>query len=298
MADNPSTGSVVTPTSNATRCQVIPYPKIVFFYPLMFTALICALIQYWAPDKVVASEKTKLYVIHTTDINKLEPGTVKPEYLIAVPEKPVVIEKAPKEKDDKVEKNKPVTVIPITKLSRAEGINTIAGSIFLLVFLINILVISFDFPGLKALTLGLFGLCIFLGLLYMDWLGPIGQAMQSLSHTFYASWTFYAIVSGIIFLMIISSIVYNRIFNQWIVESSRLLHRHGFFGEFTEYPVVDLQMDKEIDDVFEYMLLFSGTLIFRPNPTTPPIRLENIPLIKSKERRIRNIIRKISVKEE
>jgi len=72
----------------------------------------------------------------------------------------------------------------------------------------------------------------------------------------------------------------------------------AFFGEFTEYPVVDLQMDKEIDDIFEYALLFSGTLTFRPNPTTPPIRLENIPFIKYKERKIRSIIRKVTVKED
>jgi len=300
MADNQTTGTVSTTGDRPFRCQVTPYPKIVFFYPLMFTALICAIVQWGIPDTIqyytpiTDAKFGKLFIMETSDNKSLDAN----DYVIATPGTPTEIKITTNPNDPKNPKAEKLPLTPVTRMYKVRGISTMCGSIFLIVFLLNLLVISFDFPGLKALALGLFGFAIFMTLLYFNVLGPIGKALMQLSHTFYASSTFYAVVSGIIFLMILGSVVYNRIFNQWIVESSRLLHRHGLFSEFTEYPVVDLQMDKEIDDVFEYLLLFSGTLVFRPNPTTPPIRLENIPLIKSKERKIRSIIRKVSVKEE
>jgi len=251
----------------------------------MFTAIACAIIQFFAPENLSSTtEAKKLYTIHVSD-HKVITATEK-----------FVAQAA--EKINLAEKPETVPAKPVATVSKIQSVSTIAGSIFMIVFLINILVISFDFPGLKALALGLTGICVILLLLYLEWFPLVGKFLGQVSKTLHASWGFYALISGIIFIMMFFGVVYNRLFNQWIVEANRLLHRHGFFGEFTEYPVVDLQMDKEIDDIFEYALLFSGTLTFRPNPTTPPIRLENIPFIKYKERKIRSIIRKVTVKED
>ena len=61
--------------------------------------------------------------------------------------------------------------------------------------------------------------------------------------------------------------------------------------EYTEYPVIDLQVDKKIDDVFELLLLRAGTLVFRPNVNTAPIYLENVPCINSLEKKIKALTR-------
>lgn len=285
MADTQVSSTEASSTKAAQRCRVIPYPKVVFFYPLMFTAIICSFFQYFYPSKIIMP--TTPQPTTAADTNKDEP-VEKEKYVITIlkTDTPEAAKSSIKTSEGDV------------PIFRVEGINTIAGSVFILVFLLNILVISFDFPGLKALVLALVILLVVVLLWKLELLGPIGKQLSLLSGTLYASWVFYAMIAGIIAIMIFSGIFYNRMFNQWIVESNRLLHRHGFLGDFTEYPVVDLQLDKDIDDVLEHVLLFSGTLTFRPNPTTPPIRLENVPGINGKERKIRNLIRKIQVKED
>lgn len=218
------------------RCTLVPYPKIVFFYPLMCVSIVCGLLQFFA--------------------------------------------------------------------QRAHGPTAnshIAGSIFIIVFFVNILVISFDFPGVKALALVLGVTAVVFLILYIDKalevniLKGINALLNEIHKGLNASMTFYFLVASILFMMVFGGILVNWLWNRWTVEPNRLLHKHGLFGELTEYPVIDLQLDKRIDDVFEYVLLRSGTLIFRPNPTTNPIRLENVPRINSKERKIQKIIRELRV---
>ena len=212
-------------------CTIVPYPKVVFFYPLMLISLVCAIFQF------------------TT----VKTGVESP----------------------------------------------IAGSLFIVAFLINVLVIAFDFPGVKALALFLGIIVVVLGVLYLDVqyniLPGVQKIFRTLHESLYASTAFYLLISGILFIMVFGGILVNWLWNRWTVEPNRLLHKHGLLGELTEFPVIDLQMDKDIDDVFEYLLLRSGTLTFRPNPSTAPIRLENVPRITSKEKKIQYITRQLAV---
>lgn len=309
MADTQTTSSGSSGYKGSQSFTIYPLPKVVFFYPLMFTALACALLQYFCPKDIVIPKPPVMVPVKQADPNKPDEAVkqfqkiFQNKYVVTiVHEKEVATGKQVIIESDKnvdiSDATQKVAGTPKAPIHNVDGVSTIAGSIFILVFLLNILVISFDFPGLKALVLGFCILTVILILWNLGWLGQIGHYLTQLSGTLYASWVFYAMISGTIFIMISCGIIYNKMFNRWVVESNRLLNRHGFFGDFTEYPVVDLQMDKDIDDVLEYALLLSGTLTFRPNPTTPPIRLENVPFINSKERKIRNIIRKIQVKEE
>lgn len=231
----------MTPPQKATsggmsrgRYTVIPFPKIVFFYPLMFMSIICGIMEHL----VQAKDPT----MHST----------------------------------------------------------LAGSLFMFFFLVNILVISFDFPGVRALAFILGGVALVFGILLFDEkvmpiLGPLGAAFKWLQRGMHASVAFYFVVSAILFLMIMLGIISNILWNRWTIEPNRLMHRHGILGDIKEYPVIDLQLQKRVDDVFEYVLLFSGTLVFVPNPNTSPIILENVPFINHAERKIQKIIREFRV---
>jgi hypothetical protein len=215
------------------RYTVIPFPKIVFFYPLMFMCIVCGIMEYFA-QKAGG-----------------EPSNV-------------------------------------------------AGTLFMIFFLINILVISFDFPGVKALALVLGSVSFVFGLILFDdkvmpILGPLKEIAIVLQERLHASTAFYFVISAILFLMILAGIAVNVLWNRWTIEPNRLMHRHGLLGDVREYPVIDLQLEKNVDDVFEYLLLLSGTLTFIPNPNTSPIRLENVPFINYAERKIQKIIREFRV---
>jgi hypothetical protein len=180
------------------------------------------------------------------------------------------------------------------------GESHVAGSIFLVVFLINIMVISFDFPGIKALAFFLGIIATVLLLLYLNSLKPdllpfIGKILKAVHAKLSASPAFYWLISAILFIMIFGGVLVNWLWNRWTVEPGQLFHRHGILGELTKYPVIDLQLDKKIEDVFEYALLLSGTLTFKPNPSTPPITLTNVPRINAKEEKIQTIIRQSSM---
>jgi hypothetical protein len=223
-ADNsPSSPSTNNSEIKVPRYTVIQYPKVIFFYPLMFVSIICGFLQ----------------------------------------------------------------------LAKGDSPSNLAGTIFVAMFLFNILVISFDFPGVKALALALGTLAVTFGLILFDQhvfriFGPLGKAMEAVYTQLHASVTLYFCVSGILFVMISGGVLGNILWDRWTIEPNRLKHKDGLFS-FKEYPVIDLQVDKEVEDIFEYALLFSGTLTF----TIPShkFRLENIPLIYRAERKIQEIVR-------
>jgi hypothetical protein len=231
----PSTPSTSTTKAGVKppQCNIVPYPKVVFFYPLMLASIGCGIAQ-----------------------------------AISGPDTP----------------------------------SPTAGTIFAIAFLINILIISFDFPGVKALALAFAIIAFVFGLLWLNayyeykLFGPIKEYLKLVSLHLHASTALYFIVAAILCAMIMGGIFTNFLWNRWTMEPNRLKHSRGIPGlaDVQEYPVIDLQVSKQIDDVFEYLLLGSGTLTFSI-PNSNPIRLENVPFISVKERRIQDIIRKFSV---
>lgn len=212
------------------RYTLVPFPKIVFFYPLMFISIGCGIMQIISRD--------------------------------------------------------------------APEVRHVAGSIFLIIFLINVLVISFDFPGVKALAMAMGVMALVFGVIllnqHMSILAPLSRLMEQLYARVEASSAFYFVISAILFVMIMGGILGNVLWNKWTIEAHRLRHKDGLFS-YREYPVIDLQVDKEVDDVFEFVLLQSGTLTFRiPSQS---FRLENVPFITRAQRRIQSIVRKTGSRE-
>ena len=169
-------------------------------------------------------------------------------------------------------------------------------------FTLNLVVLAFDFPRTASLTLFflLFGVGMGLVLLNTakpEWFPAVFDAVTFVrpfaNRAFY--WTF-AGVLGALFVCVILA----RRFDYWEVRPNELLHHHGFLSNLKRYSAPNLKIEKEINDVFEYALLRSGTLILHPKNEPRAIVLENVPGISRKEAQITRMLSalQVSVREE
>ena len=71
-------------------------------------------------------------------------------------------------------------------------------------------------------------------------------------------------------------------FDYWEVRPNELLHHHGVLSDLERFSAPNLRIDKEINDIFEYMLLRSGRLILHPSQERRAIVLENVFFINQK----------------
>ena len=84
-------------------------------------------------------------------------------------------------------------------------------------------------------------------------------------------------------------------FDCWEVRPNELLHHHGFLSNLERFPAPNLRIDKEINDVFEYLLLGSGRLILQASDERRAIVLDNVPRIRKKEEAISRMLGAIQV---
>jgi len=171
------------------------------------------------------------------------------------------------------------------------------NTLFLGVFAVNLVVLAFDFPRTTSLTLFFFVAAALLGLVLLFTLKPdlLPFVTRFFSHfrplanaTFYWSIT---LIIGVIFA--VSFITLS--FDYWEVRPNELLHHHGFLSNLERFSAPHLRIDKEINDLFEYMLLHSGRLILQPSNERRAIILDNVPFIKFKEEQIMQLLSALKV---
>lgn len=171
------------------------------------------------------------------------------------------------------------------------------GWAFLWLFTLNIVVLSFDFPRTTSLTLFFLIMAAALGIVllamnYPDLMPAFFNLVRQIHPE--ANSTFYfmiAIIFGIIYLFVFIMVR----FDYWEVRANELLHHHGFLSSLERYASPNLRITKEIDDVFEYLLLGSGRLVLHPRSETRSFVLENVPFISSKEARITKMLGTLQV---
>ena len=169
--------------------------------------------------------------------------------------------------------------------------------VFLGMLAANLLIIGFDFPRATSLSLFLFGIAVLLGGFLLavykpTILGGLGHFISQLepfsNATFY--WCF-SIVLGFIYIAVVFSVR----FDYWEVRHNELLHHHGILSDLKRYSAPNLRVDKEINDVFEYLLLRSGRLILHPSHEKKAIVLDNVLFINTKEERLTRLLGAIKV---
>ncbi len=186
----------------------------------------------------------------------------------------------------------------------ASGNNTeaayaaIPGRTFLLVMAVNLVVIAFDFPRTTSLT---WFFAIVAGSVAM-WslfrLNPDFIPWMTHKVTYIkpaATGSFYAMYV-VVMLGIFLAVIVSRRFDYWEVRGNELLHHHGMLSDMERFSAPNLRIDKEINDLFEYLLLRSGRLILHPNLERRAIVLENVFFINQKEEQITRMLGALQVR--
>lgn len=173
----------------------------------------------------------------------------------------------------------------------------VATLMFLGVLTLNLCVVTFDFPRTTSLTLFFFIAMLVMGAFLTftynpDLLPVVGDFFQHLRP--WANHEFYFLIATILFIFYLAVLVAVR-YDYWEVRPNELLHHHGFLSDLKRYPAPNLRIDKEINDVFEYMLLRSGRLILHARHETRAIVLDNVIFINHKEQLLTKMLGALQV---
>jgi hypothetical protein len=169
--------------------------------------------------------------------------------------------------------------------------------LFLAILAVNLVILAFDFPRTTSLTLFFFAAAVVMGfVLFFTFKPEILPVLTEFLAVFrpLANAAFYwafACIVGAIFLAVFVVVR----FDYWEVRPNELLHHHGFLSNLERLSAPNLRIDKEINDVFEYMLLRSGRLILPPSNERRAIILDNVPFIRKKEEAITRMLGALQV---
>lgn len=180
---------------------------------------------------------------------------------------------------------------------RAQNIEQMIGWGFLWLFALNIVVLGFDFPRTTSLTVFFLLMAAGFGMTLLATYNPtliptvfaFFKAIKPIANsTFYF---LFATIFGIIYLFVFVLVR----FDYWEVRPNELLHHHGFLSGLERFSAPNLRITKEIDDVFEYMLLGSGRLVLQASNEPRAFVLDNVPFIAQKEVRITKMLGALQV---
>jgi hypothetical protein len=165
------------------------------------------------------------------------------------------------------------------------------GGIFMIVFGINLLVLTFDFPRTTSLTFTATIIAVVLGLVLLNQYVKVIPALERFfsSLQISASPHFYYTFFAIMLLLFLGMYVITR-FDYWELSSNELIHHRGFLGDVERFTTAGLKLNSELADVFEFFLWGSGTIVMSPQGSPRPIVLENVPNIKTVTKRVDQIL--------
>ncbi len=165
--------------------------------------------------------------------------------------------------------------------------------LFLLVFSFNLLVVAFQFGRLISVSMVFIALALlFLGL----WLGVLSNVFGFMKNIHpRADAKFFLFVFAVFTVIYIFVFIQTR-FNYWVVRRNELLHKHGFLGDVKRYHAQNVKIHKEIPDIFEFLLLRSGTIIIHPEGEDRAVVLDNIIGINRKEKEFKEILESYAVR--
>jgi hypothetical protein len=171
------------------------------------------------------------------------------------------------------------------------------GTLFLGLFTMNLVILAFDFPRTTSLTLFFFAAAVTMGLILLFTFQPqLWPDITTFLRKFRpeANGHFYAAIAFVLAAMFAVVSVMVR-FDFWEVRGNELLHHHGFLSNLERLSAPNLRMEKEINDIFEYLLLRSGRLIIYTSNDRQPIVLDNVPFIDRKEAAVNRVLGALQV---
>ncbi len=171
--------------------------------------------------------------------------------------------------------------------------STLVGRIWILLFVFNILVISFEFTRIRSVAIVFAILAFVFAGIEFGFLASVGSFLRDIP--IFMNKTFYFVVA-IVFTIIYLIVFLTTRFNYWEFQPNEILHHHGFLGDVQRYPTRGLRMQKEITDVLEHILLRAGTLVLVPPGVDRPIVLENVISLNKVEDKIQRLLGTLKVR--
>ncbi len=173
----------------------------------------------------------------------------------------------------------------------------VVATLFLGLLAVNLVILAFDFPRTTSLTLFFFAAAVVMGLVLLFTFRP--ELLPVITHALaafrpLANATFYWAFAGILGVILAAVLLVVR-FDYWEVRPNELLHHHGFLSNLERLAAPNLRIDKEINDIFEYLLLRSGRLILQASNERRAIILDNVPWITQKEEAITRMLGALQV---
>ncbi|MEC9046565.1 MAG: hypothetical protein VYA51_01015 [Planctomycetota bacterium] len=167
------------------------------------------------------------------------------------------------------------------------------GNTWMLVFMLNILIFSFDFSRIWSLVL-VFAVALLVVLIFwLDLTGFVSNVLGKISIT--ANTSFYGFMSAGLGLILLIVWINSR-FHYYEVNAREILHHHGYLGDVQRWSTEGLEMNKEIYDVAEYGMLRSGRLIFNPMTSKKAIVIDNVVCVNRIEKAINDLLSHVAVR--
>ncbi|HEV3302602.1 MAG TPA: hypothetical protein VG055_23305 [Planctomycetaceae bacterium] len=169
--------------------------------------------------------------------------------------------------------------------------------IFLVVLGINLSVIAFDFPRTTSLTVFFALLAIAIGAWFFftefpDAWPAFHRLLAKLTPAANAKFYFlFAVILALLFL----GVWINTQFDYWEVRQNELLHHHGIWANMERFAAPSLRIDKEINDLIEYLLLGSGRLVLHPSDEKRAVVLDNVFFVNRKEAELTKLLGALQV---
>lgn len=151
------------------------------------------------------------------------------------------------------------------------------GALFLTVFALNLMIVTFEFPRSTSLTLIL--ACVALAWILVELnrryniIAPLREFVESLQLA--ARPDFFFALFVVYVLLLIGMFISTR-FNYWEISNNELIHHKGLMQDVERYSTDGLRYSKQITDFFEYLIGGSGRLIVQTPSIGEPIVLENV----------------------
>ncbi|MCE7989665.1 MAG: hypothetical protein DYG89_51620 [Caldilinea sp. CFX5] len=151
------------------------------------------------------------------------------------------------------------------------------GTLFLVVFTLNLIVVTFEFPRSTSLTLVL--AVVALAWIFVEVnrryniIAPLRDFVEELALV--ATPDFYFALFVIYLLLLIGMFISTR-FSYWEISNNELVHHRGLMQDVERFSTDGLQYTKQITDFFEYVIGRSGRLVVRSPAIEQPIILDNV----------------------
>lgn len=266
--------------------RIFTYPKIIFIWPTFLASVVAAIIMAVSGNDTNDPHRART-VSETTAVTT---KTETPKRVTTKTDMRPAVEKTKAGVEDEFE-------VPKKIKRRFSTPQNIAGMLFLVVFFLNLLVMSIDFPRFTIIALILGGAALSFLILYLNVYFELLPGVILILESVYAvanTW-FYAMIATLIlvnFLIIWGT----RYLDYWVIMPNEILHNHGPFSDLERFPTFNLKFDKEIPDILEYMLLGAGRLILHVANERRSIVLDNVLWIDSKEADLKKVMSRLDVR--